>query len=148
MTALTAVMDAIADQIRTQLAGSNPPAIDGLQVEPRMVVVPAATCIDVYPASPFQEQVAYGMENREVFVTVRARLTTADDYGAQDLLLDMLDPASDASVLAAIAANLTLSGKVDYVLPRDDTPSGFQIYEDAGGNGAYLGCQWDLKVGL
>jgi hypothetical protein len=138
------IQDAMADQIRTVIDGE----IDGVQVEPRMVVTPASVCVDIYPGTPFYIQIGMGRAEIEVRYTVRARVSTIEHEGAQGLLLDMLDPRSSASIVQALAANKTLNGKVDYVVLEEEGASGFQIFEDAGGQGKYMGCQWNMKVAL
>lgn len=143
MTSVLEIQDALADQIRTSL-GTADPSLE-VQVEPRMVVQPSALCIDIYPATPFQEKDAFGDEWVGRFV-IRARITTAEHEAAQDVLLNMLDPLSATSILGALKANRTLTGKVDYVTPDEDATSGFQIFEDSGGVGNFMGCQWTVRV--
>ncbi len=138
------IQDALADQIRTVISDD----VDGVQVEPRMVLIPAAVCIDVYPGTPFYIQIGYGHTEVEVRYTIRARVNTAENEGAQGLLLDLLDPRSSASIVAAVAANKTLTGKVDRVYLEEEGASGFQIFQDAGGQGNYMGVQWNMRVVL
>lgn len=139
------IQDAIANAIRTALSTTE---FKYAQVEPRMVIAPSELCIDVYPGTPFYNEIAFGHGAFEVRFTVRARLTTADSEGAQNVLLDLLDPRSAYSVVATLSSNQALAGNADSITFEGDGTTGFQIYEDAGGQGSYLGCQWSLLVTL
>lgn len=134
-------MDALADQLQTELD----PAVETLQVTPRMTFNPTPPTIDIYPSDPFQEQVAFGLRQVEVFFDVRARVSTAEHEGGQDLLLSMMDPAAASSVAAAISADRTLGGTVQDAQPGP--PSNFGAYIDPGPNSAaLLGCTWRTRV--
>jgi hypothetical protein len=140
MADVGAIMDAIAGQITSQLAGTASPLIEDLQVEPRMVWNPTPPAI----GSPFQEQIGMGHGNNEVFITVRARVATPDHEGAQDLLLSMMDPTATTSVAQAITEDETLGGVVEFV--GVEPPTEFGAYTDPGGQGALLGCTWRVRV--
>jgi hypothetical protein len=144
MADVGAIMDALAVQLTSQLAGTASPLIEDLQVESRMVWNPTPPAIDMYPASPFQEQIGMGHGNNEVFITVRARVATPDHEGAQDLLLAMMDPAATTSVAQAITEDETLGGVVEFV--GVEPPTEFGAYTDPGGQGALLGCTWRVRV--
>lgn len=140
---LTEVMQAIAAQIEAELAIE----FEGLQVVPKLVFNPTPPCIDIYPADPFLEQTAYGPGSREATFIVRARVSTADQEGGQELLLELLDPRADSSLIAALAADSTFGGVVGDSSVVDG-PSGYIVYENAGGGGALLGAEWRLRVVL
>jgi hypothetical protein len=144
MADVGAIMDALAVQLTSQLAGTASPLIEDLQVESRMVWNPTPPAIDMYPASPFQEQIGMGHGNNEVFITVRARVATPDHEGAQDLLLQMMDPAATTSVAQAITEDETLGGVVEFA--GVEPPTEFGAYTDPGGAGALLGCTWRVRV--
>lgn len=145
MSAVTAIMDALATQIASVYSGGTAdPVIDDLQVEPRLVWNPTPPAVDIYPASPFQERVAMGAGNNELFLTVRARVNTPDHEGAQDLLLSMMDPTASTSVAMAITSDRTLGNTVDYV--DAEPPTEFGVYQDPGGSGALLACGWRVRV--
>jgi hypothetical protein len=139
---LVEIMVALADQIRGNLAGTADPAIEGLQVEPLLVFNPTPPSIDVYPADPFQEPIAFGKGNNNMRFTVRARVSTAEHQGGQKLLLSMMDPRSETSVALAILEDRTLNGKVDHV--HVEGPSNYGIFAEEGGN--LLGCTWTAVV--
>lgn len=144
MTALDAIMQAMADQISTTLSGTASPLIPELQVTGLFNIDPTPPSIDVYPADPSQSGLAFGRQNNEYSFTVRARVTTADHEAGQTLLLSMMDPASTTSVARALKANKTLTNKVSAL--SVDGPSGFGIFNDRSGEGSYLGCTWTVRV--
>lgn len=144
VTALTAIMQAMADQIEDTLCGTASPLIPELQVSGMFNVDPTPPSIDVYPGDPSQVALTFGRQNNEFSFTIRARVTTADHEAGQTLLLSMMDPASSTSVARALKANKTLTGKVSSLAV--DGPSGYGIYNDRAGEGSYLGCTWTVRV--
>ena len=91
--------------------------------------------LDVYPGDPFQVGAGFGVASKQLWWTVRARVSTADEQ-AQQLLLRMLDPTDDASVEAALA-------DADAVIPNDGFVSGFRDELDG-----LLACEWRVSVFL
>ncbi len=142
MSVVGDIMTALAGQLADELGLT----VDGLNVYPRMEVNPTPPALDVYPADPFIEQTAFRPWAVQMNFIVRARVTTADHVAGQNLLLEMMDPDSDQSVNAAIAADRTLGGYADNATVAADNPSGFGEYRDAGGEGSLLGCQWTVNV--
>lgn len=146
------IMDALSNHIHEQMAvtvGTADPVMEALQVNSRLVWNPTPPSIDIYPADPFMEGLAFGRGDQEMFFTVRARVNTPDHEGAQDLLLAMMDPQQDLSVAAAITAAgtaapaKTLGGLVENVTV--DGPSDFGVFVDPNGS-ALLGCTWRVRV--
>jgi hypothetical protein len=137
---LNDVMAAIVEQLQTELAG-----LEGLQVCSELVYNPTPPSIDVYPGDPFLEREAIG--GWSALWIVRARVTTADQQGGQQLLLDLMDPSGPYSLRAALAADATFGNIVD-----DSTveagPSGYVAYRDQATVGDLLGCFWQLRVVL
>ena len=140
MSALTAIMQALADQIETALES----LVDELQVTPLLNIDPTPPSIDIYPADPFQEGIAYGKGNNDLRLAVRARVTTADHEAGQTLLLTLMDPTASTSLGKAIADDRTLGGAVSSLTVEG--PTGFGIYADAGGAGSLLGAVWTVRV--
>lgn len=141
MSTINVVMEAIAGRLEAGLD----PHLDGIQVDPRMVFNPTPPCLDIYPADPFLVQTAFGPGEREATFVIRARVSTADNEGGQELLLDLLDPAGNLSVIDVLAADSTLGGAVqDSAVPIG--PSGFIVYAAEGGGGDLLGAEWRLQV--
>lgn len=140
---LMEIMDEIADQIRAALD-----QVSGLdvQVEPRMILDPTTPCIDVFPgeAPRDRDSAAFSANDDEgYFVTVRARVSTVDNASGQDLLLGFIDPTDELSIGQALYDEPTLNG---YAADLDIiTQTGYTLFPDLGG-GAYLGCQWTVRV--
>ncbi len=70
MSTLLEVQTALADQIATVLAD------DTIQVAPMLVWSPTPPAIDIYPADPFQEQLAMGLGNDVI------HLLFGNDFGS------------------------------------------------------------------
>jgi hypothetical protein len=120
--------------------GSIAGEVDGLQVYPYLNVNPTPPSVDVYPGDPFQSGAGFGAGQAQVFFTVRARVSTADNESGQQLLLRMLDPQDPASVEAAVEDVAT-------VMP--DGVSGFREYlEESATGGRLLGCEWRVSAFL
>jgi hypothetical protein len=135
------VQTALADQIRDELAD------DTIQVANMLVWNPTPPAIDIYPAETFQAQERFGIGNDTVFLSVRARVNTPDHDGAQELLLSLMDPKAATSLQQAILADDTLGGAVSQAMVEDG-PSNYGIFPDPGGQGAYLGCTWTVRISL
>ena len=114
--------------------------IEGLQVYPYLLTNPTPPALDIYPGSPFQTAAGFGVGNSQVFFTIRARVSTADQEAANKLLYRMLDPNDAASVEAALE---------DTAVVVPEGVSGFREYlEDTASNGRLLGCEWRVSVFL
>jgi hypothetical protein len=128
MVALGAALEPLADEI------------EGLQVVPFLNVNPTPPSLDLYPGDPFQTGAGFGAGQSQVFFTIRARVSTADQEAGQQLLLRMLDPQDPASVEAAIE-------DVAVIVPEG--VSGFREYlEETASNGRLLGCEWRVSAFL
>jgi hypothetical protein len=114
--------------------------IEGLQIVAGMNVNPTPPSLDVYPGDPFQTGAGFGAAQSQVFFTVRARVSTADQAAGQARLLRLLDPTDEASVEAALE-------DVAVVVPEG--VSGFREYlQDTATNGRLLGCEWRVSAFL
>lgn len=136
-------MTAMADQIRTTLEAVTDVQV---QVEPRMVLNPSPPTIDIYPGAQGRdgETAAFSELAGGYFLTVRARIHTADHESAQDLLIAFGDDQDQLCVPQALLDDATLGGlaaDMDVV-----AESGFALYQDVSGEAAFLGCQWDFLV--
>lgn len=137
-------MDAMASQLQTYLGGTASPAVENLQVDGRLMFNPTPPAIDIYPADPFQAELAMGPGNRELFFLVRARVA-GDHEAQQDLLLSLMDPSGSTSLAAALESNVTLGGVVDNLVVGG--PSGFGVFpEPLPNTGTLLGCTWTVEV--
>jgi hypothetical protein len=139
MTSLPAIMDALADTLRDAFKDT----VEDVQVDSRMNIAPKTfPVIDIYPAAIPRPAGTAGFSEIEgaVVLTIRARINTGDHAASQDVLLSFLDDEDDLCVAAAVAADPTLSDKVTQASAV--TATGFGVYRDVGGEGAYLGCEW------
>src|SRR4029077_10814414 len=129
----------IASQLEQRLTIEIPV----LQITPTANRNPTPPAVDLYPADPFQEPDSFGPENRQAIFVIRARVTDLDADTGQTLLLEMMDPDSAKSVLAALAVDGTFGGAC-----QDSTvegPASWGEYPDEGG-GTLIGCQWRLRT--
>ncbi len=142
---LSEIMQALANQIEGNLGGTaDPQVVEGLNVYPMLETNPTPPAIDVYPDTPFQESIAFGPGNNAFNFTVRARINTPDEGGAQDVLLSMMDSRSTESVALAILSDVTLGGTVDYL--NVEGPSDYGVFVEPSGAGAFLSCTWRVSV--
>lgn len=135
-------MDALADEIRATLDDVTDIAV---QVEGRMVLAPTVPCIDIYPTDPSEdpELAAFGEAKGGELLTIRARVSTADTNAGQDLLLAFMDDEDPLSIVTSITDE-TLNGKAATLSFRSQ--SGYREFPDLSGEGAFLGCLWNLVV--
>jgi hypothetical protein len=135
----------IASAIADQIAGSLTAAVPGLQVDGRYVNNPTPPCIDVYPGDPFLVRTAFDVASQQATFVVRARVSTADNEGGQDLMYDLLDPRGLLSVEAAIDADPSLGSNVASAVVE---ASGFRASPVTGGGGDLLAAEWRVLVEL
>lgn len=146
MPTLEEIQQALATQIETEIQGTASPRVVDLQVNHLMNIDPTPPSIDIYPADPHQEALTFGKANNEASFTVRARVSTADHQGGQQLLLTLMDPSASTSLTKAITSDRTLGGKVQGL--GVSGPSGFGLYLDAGGQGSLMGAVWTVRMML
>lgn len=96
---------------------------------------PTPPSLDVYPGDPFQVGAGFGVHEKQVYFTVRARVSTADQ-DTQQLMGRFLDPTDAASVEAAVA-------EAGAVVANDGYVTGFR--DDTDG---LLACEWRVSVFL
>lgn len=147
MSTIAQMMDALASVLANELCGTaNPEPIPDLQVDARLNPYPTPPSIDVFPASEFTDQMTFGRGQREYYFTVRARVSTADNEGGQELLLSMMDDESTASVESAILQNKGLGGVAN--VKTVEGPSEYGIFVDMLSQPPrqWLGCTWRVRV--
>jgi len=139
---LAQLMDALADEIRDTIEDVTD--ID-VQIEGRMILSPSPPTIDVYPTDPSDdpELAAFGETIGGELLTIRARVSAADVNAGQDLLLAFMDDEDPLSVVNAIT-DPTLNGLAATLAFR--SRSGYRDFPDLSGEGAWLGCLWNLVV--
>jgi hypothetical protein len=143
VASLLDIVNAIADQITDAVTAADLGG-EALQVWPLRVLEPTPPCIDIYPATPFSDQIAYGPnQNRENRFTVRARVAPTDTDSSQELLLQLMDDRADTSVAAAIRGDRTLGGLVQNI--SVDGPE-YGEYAPTGPGGYLIGAEWLARV--
>lgn len=144
LAGLIDIVDEMADQIRAALAQVTD--VD-VQVEPRMVLNPTPPTIDIYPGDSPRDRETASFDNTDdegYFITVRARVSTADNEAGQNLLLAFIDPTDSLSVGQALYDEPTLNG---YATDLDVvSQTGYGLFPDPAGEGVLLGCQWTVRV--
>lgn len=143
MATLAAILDEMADTIRNVLDNTTDVQV---QVESRMVLNPTPPTIDIYPTDPSSDPDldAMGEYLGGELITVRARVTTADNEAGQDLLLAFMDDEDPLSLMAALNDDLTLNGLADTLDVR--YRSGYALFPSAQGDGVYLGFVLNVVV--
>ncbi len=138
----------ILDRLAATLAAVMGPSElgeDAVQIVGRWNPAPnSPTSVDIYPGDPFRGQETAGFQDLdgEYIFTVRARVTTPDIDGAQDMLLNMMDDEHDLCVASALEMNNDLDGYVAQVVVDGNT--GFRLFNDPPGE--MLGCAWRVVV--
>src|SRR5262245_30247375 len=100
----------MADRIR-EVVSTGAPDVD-VQVEPRWVSNPTPPCVDIYPGDPSRDldSAAFDDVQGGYIITVRARVSTADSYAGQDLLIGFLDDENPLSIAVALDGQRQLGG--------------------------------------
>ena len=139
---LIEIMDEVADQIRAAMAAVTD--VD-VQVEPRLLVNPTPPAIDIYPADTPRDRETAGFaagDDDGYYLTVRARVQTADNEAGQNLLLAFFDPTNTLSIGQALYDDPTLNGYASDLDIAGQT--GYALYPTE--EGTLLGCQLNVRV--
>lgn len=138
------ILEEMADQIRN--AVDDVTDVD-VQVEGLPITSPTPPTIDMWPASVstdlepagFHAEVDYGE-----LITVRARVSAADQEAQVALLLALMDVEDPLSVEMALRDEPTLGGHASDLDVRDRT--GLLPIFDQGGDVALYACEWTVLV--
>lgn len=147
MPQLKAIMDAMAGQLEDLLV---PPDGIKLHVEPRAFAIAETPAIDMLIANQTGLEAGLaGFHQRYggVPITIRVRVSTADVYTGEDLLLDLMDAEGGLSIIAALDSDRTLGGVIDSLTWGDGFPwSGYTDFPMSDGNGVLLGSLLPIVV--
>jgi hypothetical protein len=141
------VMDAIAAQLENEL---QPQTTIDLNIHGRAFAAAAMPAIDmlVTPATGL-ESLLQGFDDiaNVIPITIRVRVSTADLYTGEDLLLAFMDDKDDLSILAALDADHTLGGWAQDITWSDGFPwTGYTDFPDINGDGYALGSTMPIVV--
>ena len=147
MSSLEAILEAIADQIRVALDGSD----WTFQVEPGYVANPTPPTVDVYlgdPGRELNETSSFGETDADSaggeWVTVRARVSPLDKAAQQSILVNLADPESEISIVQALYDDPTLGGfAADVTL---ENRSGMVPIPTLDGGAWHFGILWRFLV--
>lgn len=147
MATIGQVMDAIATQLENEL---QPRTSIDLHIEGRAFAIAETPAIDMLVANPTGLEAGLAAFNDEyggIPITIRVRVSTADLYTGEDLLLALMDDEDDLSIIKAIDTDRTLGGWAQDVSWQDGFPwSGYTDFTDINGDGFYLGSTLPLVV--
>lgn len=140
MTDLIGIADAFAAALEPLTT-----EIPDLQITAFQNPNPSPPSLDIYPGDPFQTELSFGEGSAELFWTIRARMTTADQQAGQQTLLRLLDPAG--GVQGALYYDTTLGGTVDQAAIVTEGVSGLRPYLVDPSTGEQItGCEWRVRV--
>ena len=144
---LKEIMDAIADQLEANLSPT-----DGvvLHIEPRAFAIAETPAIDMLITSPTgleAELAGFGQVYGGIPITIRVRVSTADVYAGEDMLLELMDWDGGLSIIAALDADRTLGGVVDSIRWADGFPwTGYVDFPMSDDSGVLLGSLLPIVV--
>lgn len=149
MSLFTEILDACADQLKANI---TPPSGVDLHIEPRAFAIAEAPAVDMFVMNPtgLEEGLAgFGSHTRygAFPITIRVRVSTADIYAGEDLLLGLIDDDGPLSIIAALDADRTLGGVIDTLTWGNGFPwTGYQDFPMSDGNGILLGSTMAVVV--
>lgn len=136
MATIAAILDAVADQLRTQLQPGNDVE---LTVEGRAFAAATMPAVDMYPTGPngVQNIEGYGEIIGGVPINIRVRVSTGDVYAGEDLLLALIDDEDPLSIAAALDYDPTFGGLTSDIVWGDW--GGYIDFPNPDGEGSLLG---------
>jgi hypothetical protein len=147
MATIAQVMDAMAAQLENELQPMSPVV---LHIEPRAFSVAETPAIDMLIANPTGLEgglAGYGELMGGIPVTIRVRVSTADLYSGEDLLLALMDDEGDLSIIKALDSDHSLGGNAQDLKWNDGFPwSGYTDFTDVNGEGFFLGSLLQIVV--
>lgn len=135
---LADLIDEVNATLATVLASEDVQVVSGFNL------APTPPSVDIYPSDQARgtDSMGFGDIAGEVFLTVRARVGTADTDAGQAFLLRLCDEEDALSVAAALMDDQSLNGLASSV--SVDAQTGFAPYAD--NPGMLLGCEWRVRI--
>jgi hypothetical protein len=147
MATIAQVMDAMAAQLENELQPVSPVT---LHIEPRAFSIAETPAIDMLIASPTGLEAglaAYGDRVGGIPITIRVRVSTADLYTGEDMLLALMDDEDDLSIIKALDSDHSLGGWAQDLKWQDGFPwSGYTDFTDVNSDGFFLGSLLQVVV--
>jgi hypothetical protein len=147
MATIAQVMDAMAAQLENELTPYAPVV---LHIEPRAFSVAETPAIDMLLANPTGLEAGLAGYNElygGVPITIRVRVSTADLYSGEDVLLALMDDEGDLSIIKALDSDHSLGGNAQDIKWNDGFPwSGYTDFVDVNGDGLFLGSLLQVVV--
>lgn len=147
LTPFGLLLEQMSAQLRDALAGAD----WDFQVEAGMILNPTPPTVDVYPADPGRELEltgGFGATDAEaddgLWVNVRARISPLDHNAGQEILVELMDPASELSLVQAIYDDPTLNGYATDVNLESQT--GYVLVPTIDGGAVHIGVIWRFLV--
>lgn len=149
MSTFAEIMDALAEQLEDNLV---PPDGIVLHIEPRAFAIAETPAIDMLIPSPtgledglaaFAAHGGYGAFP----ILIRVRVSTADVYSGEDILLSLIDDEGPMSIIQALDLDHTLGGVCDDLTWGHGFPwSGYTDFPMSDGNGVLLGSTMPIVI--
>lgn len=140
----------MAAQLTNELAAGAAAWPVELHIEPRAFSVAETPAIDMLLANPTGLEAglaAYGDLYGGIPITIRVRVSTADLYTGEDMLLALIDDEGPLSIVAALDQDHSLNGWAQDIKWSDGFPwSGYQDFTDVNGEGLFLGSLLQVVV--
>lgn len=140
-------MDAIGAQLEANL---TPPDGIVLHIEPRAFAIAETPAVDMLITNPTgleSELAGFQQLYGGIPITIRARVSTADVYTGENMLLDLMDADGPLSIIAALDADRTLGGVADSLRWQDGFPwTGYDDFPLSDGSGVLLGSLLPIVV--
>lgn len=147
MVTLADVMTAAADQIDTVLSMETDIKI---HVEGRAFIAAEVPAVDMFPTGSHGLEgglAGFADEYGGIPLAIRARVSTADLYSGEEILLAMMDDEDPLSIVAALDSDRTLGGVLSTLSWGDGWPwSGYTDFPSLNGDGTLLGSILNIVV--
>lgn len=147
MATIAQIMDGLAAQIESELSAVTDVTV---HVEGRTFNAAELPSIDMSLSSITGLEgglAAFGQRYGGIPITFRVRVSPADIYAGEALLLAIMDDEDPLSLVAALEADPTVGGLVDTLGWGDGWPwTGYEAFPDPNGGGDFLGSRMTILV--
>jgi hypothetical protein len=141
------VLEELAATLQAAADADPEPYVADMQIGALRNFNPTPPTIDIYPGDPSRDTfdtAAFNEIGGELDITVRARVSTADNQAGQQLLLRFMDDDDDMSIAGTLMEDQTLNGLASSVYV--DGFTGFELHDGAADGGPLLGVRWHVRL--